>query len=71
LVPDSFEKQRDTAWISVRIPRKKAVKYDKQRYERHNRIEIVFGRIKVWRRLANRSDWCRKVFLSTIVIYWL
>ncbi|MEY8832014.1 transposase, partial [Phaeobacter italicus] len=52
------------------------VKYDKRRYKRRNRIEIMFGRLKDWRRVATRYDRCPKVFLSAIalavlVIYWL
>jgi transposase len=39
-------------------------------------IEIIFGRLKDWRRVATRYDRCPKVFLSAIalaatVIYWL
>lgn len=41
-----------------------------------NRIEIMFGRLKDWRRVATRYDRCPKVFLSAValaavVIYWL
>ncbi|WP_371732329.1 transposase [Ruegeria sp. HKCCA6837] len=41
-----------------------------------NRIEIMFGRLKDWRRVATRYDRCLTVFLSAItlaglVIYWL
>jgi transposase len=54
----------------------KPVKYDKRRYRRRNRIEIMFGRLKDWRRLATRYDRCPKVFLSSValaatVIFWL
>jgi transposase len=61
--------------IRPRIPgrktRGKAVRYDKRR----NRIEIMFGRLKDWRRIATRYDRCPKVFLSAIalaaaVIFW-
>ncbi|MFZ7093752.1 transposase [Primorskyibacter sp. 2E233] len=43
---------------------------------RRNRIEVMFGRLKDWRRVATRYDRCPKVFLSAIalaalVIYWL
>ncbi len=49
---------------------------DKRRYKRRNRIEIMFSRLKDWRRVATRYDRCPKVFLSAIalaavVIYWL
>ncbi len=62
--------------IPGRKSRAKAVRYDKRRYERRNRIEIMFGRLKDWRRVATRYDRCPKVFLSAIalaatVIYWL
>jgi transposase len=64
------------ACIPGRKQRNKAVKYDKRRYKRRNRIEIMFGRLKDWRRVATRYDRCPKVFLSAIalaalVIYWL
>ncbi|OSP56831.1 IS5 family transposase [Pseudoruegeria sp. SK021] len=36
--------------------RKMPVKYDKRRYKRRNRIEIMFGRLKDWRRVATRYD---------------
>ena len=62
--------------IPGRKSRSKPVKYDKRRYKRRNRIEIMFGRLKDWRRVATRYDRCPKVFLSAIalaaiVIYWL
>ena len=62
--------------ISGRKSRKKAIKYDKRRYKRRNRIERMFGRLKDWRRVSTRYDRCPKVFLSAIalaatVIFWL
>lgn len=64
------------ACIPGRKQRKVSVKYDKRRYKSRNRIEIMFGRLKDWRRVATRYDRCPKVFLSAIalaaiVIYWL
>ncbi len=64
------------ACIPGRKKRKTPVKYDKRRYKRRNRIEIMFSRLKDWRRVATRYDRCPKVFLSAIalaalVIYWL
>lgn len=49
---------------------------DKRRYKRRNRIEIMFGRLKDWRRVATRYDRCPTVFFSAIalaatVISWL
>ncbi|MBS1037863.1 transposase, partial [Gluconobacter cerinus] len=43
----------------------KPVKYDKRKYKRRNRIEIMFGRLKDWRRVATRYDRCPTVF------FWL
>ena len=62
--------------IPGRKSRGKAVRYDKRRYKRRNRIEIMFGRLKDWRRIATRYDRCAKVFLSAValaatVIFWL
>lgn len=64
------------ACIPGRKQRKVPVKYDKRRYKRQNRLEIMFGRLMDWRRVATRYDRCTRVFLSAIalaaiVIYWL
>jgi len=49
-VADWFREALKDKGIKVCIPgrksRKKAVKYDKRRYKRRNRIEIMFGRLK-------------------------
>ena len=47
-----------------------------RRCKRRNRIEIIFGKLKDWRRVVTRYDRCSKVFLSAIalaatVTYWL
>ena len=62
--------------IPERKSRSKATKYDKRRYKKRNRIEIMFGRLKDWRRVAIRYDRCPKVFMSAIalaatVLFWL
>jgi len=62
--------------IPGRKARKKPIKYDKRRYKGRNRIEIMFGRLKDWRRVATRYDRCPEVFLSAIalaatVMFWL
>jgi transposase len=54
----------------------KTVRYDKGRYRRRNRIEIMFDRMKDWRRVATRYDRRPKTFLSAVaqavtVIFWL
>ncbi|SHM67042.1 transposase, IS4 family [Roseovarius pacificus] len=62
--------------IPGRSSRGKPVKNDKRRYKRRSRIEIMFGRLKDWRRVATRYDRCPEVFLSAIalaatVMFWL
>ncbi len=79
MTPTGSEKRQKTkerGCIPGRKQRKKPVKYGKRRYKRRNRIEIMSGRLKDWRRAATRCDRCPKVFLSAIaraalVIYWL
>ena len=77
---DWFREALKDKGIRVCIPgrknRKKAVKCDKRRYKRRNRIEIMFGRLKDWRRVATRYDRCPETFFSAIllaatVIFWL
>lgn len=73
---EALEDKGIRAGIPGRKQRKATVKYDKRRYKRRNRIEIRFGRLKNWRRVATRYDRCPKVFLSAIalaatVIFWL
>lgn len=48
--------------------RGKPVKYNMRRYKRRNRIEIMFGKLKDWRRVATHYDRCPKVFLSAIAL---
>ena len=62
--------------IPGRKSRQTPVKYDKRRYRRRSRIEMMFGRLKDWRRVATRYDRCPKVFLNAItlaatVMFWL
>ena len=57
-----------TPCIPGRKSRDKPVRYDKRRYKRRSRIEIMFGRLKDWRRVATRYDRCPKVFLSAIAL---
>lgn len=77
---DWFRKRLKDKEIKPCIPgrknRKKPITYDKRRYKRRNRIEIMFGRLKDWRRIATRYDRCPIVFraaidLAVAVIFWL
>ena len=77
---DWFRKSLKNKWIKACIPgrksRKKAIRYDKRRYKRRNRIEIMSGRLKDWRRVATRYDPCPETFFSPIALaatvrFWL
>ncbi|KUF09644.1 transposase [Pseudoponticoccus marisrubri] len=76
---DWFRETLKDKGIHARIPgrkqRKTPVKHDKRRDKRRDRIEIMFGRLKDWRRVATRYDRSPPVFPSAIalaatVIYW-
>ena len=54
--------------IPGRKSRSNAIKYDKRRYKKRNRIEIMFGRLKDWRRVATRYNRCPKVSMSAIAL---
>jgi transposase len=65
-----------TPCIPGRKSRNEPVKYDKLRYKSLNHIEIMFGRLKDWRRAVTRYDRCPTVVLSAIalaatVLFWL
>ena len=49
------------------VPQERTWKYDKRRYKRRNRIEIMFGRLKDWRRVATRYDSCPETYLSAML----
>jgi hypothetical protein len=57
-----------TPCIPGRKSRLEPVEYDKRRYKSRNRIEIMFGRLKDWRRVATRYNPCPTVFLSAIAL---
>lgn len=64
------------ACIPGRKSRKKTMKYDKRRYKRRNRTEIMYGRLKDCRHAATRYDRCPETYLSAIalaatVLFWL
>jgi transposase len=52
------------------------VRHGKQLYQQRHKIEIMFGRLKDWRRVATRYDRCAHTFMSAItlaatVLFWL
>ena len=77
---DWFRKGLKKRGISPCIPsrknRKSPIPHDEERYKDRNKVEIMFGRLKDWRRIAMRFDKSPTVFLSAvtlaaIVLFWL
>jgi transposase len=66
--------------ITPRIPstrsRKHPIPHDALLYCQRHRIEIMFGRLQDWHRIAMRKDRCTHTFFSAIalaaaVTFWL
>nr|WP_233503309.1 IS5 family transposase [Sphingomonas psychrotolerans] len=76
LVRDALQAKGIQPCIPGRKSRLEPVRYDKRRYRRRSRIEIMLSRLKDWRRVATRYDRCQTAFFSAIalaatVIFWL
>ncbi|WP_114377917.1 transposase [Elioraea thermophila] len=59
-----------------RRSRKTPIPHDTALYRQRYRIELMFARLKDWRRVASRYDRCAHPFLAAItlaaaVIFWL
>ena len=65
---DTLEQEGIKPCTPGRKSRSMPVKYDKCRYKRRNRIEIKFGRLKDWHRVATRYDRCPTAFFSALTI---
>lgn len=57
-----------TPCIPGKKNRKVVIEYDKILYKQRHKIEIMFGRLKDWRRIAMRYDRCSHTFFSAICI---
>jgi len=57
-----------TPCIPPKKNRKEPPEYDKELYKQRHKIEIMFGRLKDWRRIAMRYDRCAHTFFSAICI---
>jgi transposase len=77
---DWFRQALATRGTSACIPsktnRKIALPFDTLLYRQRHKIEIMFGRLKDWRRIHTRYDRCAHTFFSAIciaatVIFWL
>lgn len=65
-----------TPCILSKTNRKVQIPYDAALYRQCYKIEIMFGRLKGWRRIHTRYDRCAHTFMSAIaipatVIFWL
>lgn len=54
--------------VPPRKHRKVQRRYDKTLYKQRHKVEIMFNRIKDWRRIAMRYDRCAHTFFSAICI---
>ena len=62
--------------IPGRAGRTRPIRHEKQLYRQRHKIEIMFGRLKDWRRVHTRYDRCAHTFMSAItlaaiVLFWL
>jgi transposase len=57
-----------TACIPSKRNRKSAIPHDPTLYRQRHKIEIMFGRLKDWRRIHTRYDRCAHTFFSAICI---
>jgi len=65
-----------TACIPSKTNRRVPIPHDAALYRQRHKVEIMFGRLKDWRRIHTRYDRCAHAFLSAItiaatVIFWL
>jgi transposase len=69
--------ERDiTPCIPPTKSRKVPLPYDEVLYRQRHRIEVMFSRLKNWRRIAMRYDRCAHTFFSAITLaatltFWL
>ncbi len=73
---EALVERKITPCIPSRINRKIAIPHDRTLYRQRHKIEIMFGRLKDWRRVHTRYDRCAHTFMSAIciaatVIFWL
>lgn len=64
----ALKKKGITPCIPPRTIRKKQRRYSHHLYKQRHKIEVMFGRIKDWRRIAMRYDRCAHTFFSAICI---
>lgn len=72
----ALTQRKITACIPSKANRKVPIPHDVALYRQRHKIEIMFGRLKDWRRIHTRYDRCAHTFMSAIciaatVIFWL
>ena len=72
----ALAERKITACIPSRKNRKVPIPHDTALYRQRHKIEIMFGRLKDWRRIHTRYDRCAHTFMSAIciaatVIFWI
>jgi transposase len=75
-IRDWLEEHGAEAVIPSKRNRKAPIPHDAALYKQRHRVEIMFGRLKDWRRVATRYDRCAHTFFSAIciaavVIFWI
>ena len=65
---DALRAKGITPCIPGKKNRKIPISYDQTLYKQRHKIEIMFGRLKDWRRIAMRYDRCSHTFFSAICI---
>lgn len=73
---DALRRKGIEPCIPSKSNRKIALAHDRAVYRDRHKIEIMFGRLKDWRRVHTRYDRCAHTFFSSICIaaivtYWL
>lgn len=73
---ERLKQKRTAPGTPSRKNRKTPISHDKKRYKERHNVEIMFGRLKDWRRVAMRFDRSPSVFfsaiaLAAIVIFWI
>ena len=72
----ALAKRKITACIPSKSNRKRPIAHDRDLYRQRHKIEIMFGRLKDWRRIHTRYDRCAHTYFSAIciaatVVFWL
>jgi transposase len=73
---EALAERKIIACIPSRSNRKTPIPHDTVLYRQRHKIEIMFGRLKDWRRIHTRYDRCAHTFFSAICIaaaitFWL